>query len=508
MYDAVVIGAGNGGLVAAVTLAKRGVKTLLLEQHNLPGGFASSFIRGRFEFEPALHEPADIGAPDNPGSLGLLFQELELDVEWAEVHEAYRLITTDDVKGNLDITMPFGIDAFIEHLERLVPGSRPTVSAFMDLSKQVLDGLAYLSDSKGNPDKSVLMKDHANFLKTAPYSVEDVQKKLKIPEKAVRILNAYWCYLGIPISKTNFTVFAAMLYKYIDKGVFIPKMRSHEISSALLSKFYEYGGEAWFNTRVHKICVSDGKVTGVTTDRGEVSVDQVVANVPPHVAYSTMIEPSSQAPEIELRAADARKPGTQGFVLYLGLNKSAEELGLKEYSYFIFPSMDTNALYGSCGDIRNNNVQATVCLNNAVPDCSPPGTCIMSFTTVYTHGAWADVTPETYHETKNRIADGMIDYFEASTGIKIRDSIEEISIAGPPTFSRYAAAYNGSIYGYDTVSWDSLLPRLMMINEDYRIKGLRFCGGFAFRVHGYSSAYMSGQTMGLLAWKELQEARA
>ncbi len=35
-YDAVVIGAGNGGLAAAATLAKGGAKTLLLERHNIP----------------------------------------------------------------------------------------------------------------------------------------------------------------------------------------------------------------------------------------------------------------------------------------------------------------------------------------------------------------------------------------------------------------------------------------------------------------------------------------
>ena len=46
-YDAVVIGAGNGGLAAACRMAKGGKKTLLVERHNLPGGCASSFRRGR-----------------------------------------------------------------------------------------------------------------------------------------------------------------------------------------------------------------------------------------------------------------------------------------------------------------------------------------------------------------------------------------------------------------------------------------------------------------------------
>ena len=74
-YDAVVIGAGNGGLTAAIRLAQGGAKVLLVEKHNLPGGFATSFRRGRFEFEASLHELNDFGTPDNAGDVRVLFDE-------------------------------------------------------------------------------------------------------------------------------------------------------------------------------------------------------------------------------------------------------------------------------------------------------------------------------------------------------------------------------------------------------------------------------------------------
>lgn len=54
--DVVVVGAGNGGLGAALMTSHAGLKTLVLEKHNLPGGAATSFVRGRLEFESALYE--------------------------------------------------------------------------------------------------------------------------------------------------------------------------------------------------------------------------------------------------------------------------------------------------------------------------------------------------------------------------------------------------------------------------------------------------------------------
>ena len=60
-YDVIVIGAGNGGLSAALTVLTKGKTCLVLEKHNIPGGFATSFVRGRFEFEASLHQFNGIG---------------------------------------------------------------------------------------------------------------------------------------------------------------------------------------------------------------------------------------------------------------------------------------------------------------------------------------------------------------------------------------------------------------------------------------------------------------
>ena len=154
-YDAIVIGAGNGGLTAAVTLAGKGIRTLLLERHNLPGGFATSFVRGRFEFEPSLHEIADFGPPDDKGSVRKLLEDrIGPDVEWVRVPEAYRLIIPNEVGGRFDVTMPFGIAEFIAKAEEYVPVSKKSVTDFINLCSEIIDALGYVSESKGNADKN------------------------------------------------------------------------------------------------------------------------------------------------------------------------------------------------------------------------------------------------------------------------------------------------------------------------------------------------------------------
>ncbi|MCB1058250.1 MAG: NAD(P)-binding protein, partial [Acidobacteria bacterium] len=52
-YDAVVIGAGVGGLVCANLLTLGGLKVLLVEQHYMVGGYTSTFRRAGYTFDAA-----------------------------------------------------------------------------------------------------------------------------------------------------------------------------------------------------------------------------------------------------------------------------------------------------------------------------------------------------------------------------------------------------------------------------------------------------------------------
>ena len=194
-YDVVVIGAGNGGLAAACQILNAGKSCLVLEKHNIPGGFATSFVRGRFEFEASLHEFNGIGTVEEPGSTRILFDELGVSdkIEWIHLKDAYHLISE---KEGYDYVMPFGYEEFAKANNQIHPEGEKYIREFFTLCQQIRDAMDYLSASKGKHDPQVMMEKYPDYLACASYSVNEAFEALGYPKEIVDNLNTYWCYLG------------------------------------------------------------------------------------------------------------------------------------------------------------------------------------------------------------------------------------------------------------------------------------------------------------------------
>ena len=90
-YDAVIIGAGLGGLSCAAAFARQGFRPLVLEQHSVPGGYATTFKRpGGFVFDVSLHST---GAGERAGVYNLIdgFPEIT-DVDFVPLPYLYRAV--------------------------------------------------------------------------------------------------------------------------------------------------------------------------------------------------------------------------------------------------------------------------------------------------------------------------------------------------------------------------------------------------------------------------------
>ena len=174
------------------------------------------------------------------------------------------------------------------------------------------------------------------------------------------------------------------------------------------------------------------------------------------------------------------------------LEINSEELGLTDHNYFVYDSSDNVEMYKSMETMHENYGQATCVLNNADPNCSPKGTTIMYSTTLFTTDVWKDVKEEDYYKLKNQIALAMLKRFEEAVGVSLQEHIEEIAVATPQTYARYCGHPQGVIYGYESQPRDGLLNRIMMVEEDRFVPGLRIGGGFGERLLGFPSSYKSG----------------
>lgn len=506
-YDAVVVGAGNAGMSAAIQLALAGKKTLLIEQHNLPGGCASSFRRGRFEIEPSLHELCDVGPTSDPGDVRKLLETYGVDVEWKEVGDCFRVISTYSDGSPMDVTMPSGIDNFINKMEEYVPGSRESMVKLFDLFQEVLDGIAYITASAGHADSNVLKAKYPNMLKTGAYPTKKVFKALKLSQKAQDILSTYWSYLGVDMEHLAFIHYAAMVHKYVSRGAYIPAHTSHEISLKMIERFRELGGEVWFNCRANEFIFKGDRCVGVKTNLGDIECDTVLANINPDIIYGKMMD-KKLIPEREKKLSTKRggRYGARMITAYFGLNKTAEELGIKDYSIFMPGTADSAKEYKNIlGGLKTNEYSIFLCYNVANPEASPEGTSLVSFTTFANPDEWNNVSEADYVALKNKFAQKFIDTLKKKTGIDIAPYIEEVSVASPWTFARYLNAPEGSVYGYETRDWDGMMARMMMLSADYPIKGLRPIGTSGPRGDGYSAAYICGQLIAKLAIKDLNE---
>ena len=86
-WDYIVIGSGIGGMTAAALLAKLGRRVLVLEQHNIPGGFTQTFKRPGYRWDVGVHI---VGEMSMRSAAGRLLHELtDGRLAWEPVGEVY-----------------------------------------------------------------------------------------------------------------------------------------------------------------------------------------------------------------------------------------------------------------------------------------------------------------------------------------------------------------------------------------------------------------------------------
>jgi len=505
-YDAVVVGAGLGGLSAATLLARNGLSVLLLERHNVPGGYATSFVRGRYEFEVALHELSGIGSPERPASLYRYLDYLGVAgrVEFLHVPNLYRTLLLGPPE--LDITLPAGPEAFEETLCQTFPHEAGGIRRFLKRVFDLRDDFIKITRQRGAGNPLTMPFRLPHFFRYLPTTWGHVLNRDVQDPRARAVLSQYWGYFGLPPSQVSFLYFAMGLAAYVKQGPTFPKGRSQALSSAFLASFEELGGEARMNCGVARIVTSGDRATGVITEAGEeITADWIISNADPITTCRDMIG-RDRVPASFFTRLQSSEVAPSTVNVYLGVARPAEELGLAEHEICINQDHDFDRHDQAMRAITAEPPAiALTCYNAVYPDISPPGTAMVVLTALTYGEPWYNVPPADYVETKNRIGDGMIRLAER-VAPGLREHAEVVEVSTPLTNMRYAGTMGGSIYGFNQPPRDNIVWRM---GHRGPLERLYFVGAWTQPGGGFETVMMSGRMAGgaiLHRIKKAQEA--
>ena len=496
-FDAVVIGAGNGGLTAALTLAGKGLNVLLLERHNVPGGCATSFVRGRFEFEVALHQLSGMGTDAMPGPLRGLLAELGVlkNLEFVQMENLYRLAVPD----SLDITLPAGRAEATAVLKDRFPAEADNIERFFDLLYAFcmeMVGAVFLKDPEASREKYPL------YCQYAFKPVQEVLDQFFSDPLLKATVSIYWTYMGLPPSRLAFNDLATVLWAYLEFKPFHLKGGSQMLSSTLLDAFIRAGGQARFNCGVTRILVENNRAIGVVTETGEeISAAHIISNAGTLTTYVDLVGPEN----VPSQGLDDFKSGTLGisaFTVFLGFDCEPADLGVEIATNFIAANTDFERAYDLSKTLSPPEAMLFSCYDADDPTFSPAGASQAALVSLQYADPWLTVPPTQYAETKYRMAEAMLNLTERVFP-DLRSHIEEVDAGTPLTHMRYLGHPGGAIYGLDQYAKDSywFLPKRSPIDGLY-------CAGAWVGSGGFQPTLESGVAAAKAVLKEIHSGKS
>jgi prolycopene isomerase len=436
-YDAVVVGAGLGGLTTAALLARAGRSVLVLERHDRPGGYAHAFRRRGYRFDSAVHVVG--GCEPGPFEEGALLHRVLAGLgvrercDFVRVDPGYRV----EWPG-LALEAPSELDRFVEAYVEQFPKSAKGIRAFVEDCLTIRTETSRAEEGGGptlRPGRFPLLLRYRRA--TLAQVLED-----RIDDPAARAaLGALWPYLGLPPSRVSFLYFATMLMSYVADGTYYCRGTFQALAEALVEALERRGGELTLRSAVRRILVEDGRAAGVVLENGQrVRAPLIVSNVDARQTVEELVGGEHFPRRYRQRLAAARA-STSAFVVYAAtsLDLAGSELAHETFLY-AGPDHDAAWASGHAGVPGWLSLTAPSLLD---PSLAPRGEQLLVLTTLVDARAaarWRDAKPAFQDALLARAEQrlpGLVEALRYAEG------------ATPRTFERYTRNQDGALYGFD-----------------------------------------------------------
>jgi phytoene desaturase len=277
-----IIGAGFGGLAAALRLRAAGVATALFEARDGPGGRAYVYRDRGFTFDAG---PTVITAPSCLEELFALSDKPLSDfVELMPIHPFYRITWGDGER--------FDYDGDPEHLigeiSRISQGDVDGYRRFYAYSKRVYDaGYRGLVDQPFLRLRDMLRVVPQLARLRADRSVYQTVSRYVRDERLRQVLSFHSLLIGgNPFEASSIYTLIHFLEQH--EGVHFVRGGTGALVAALAARFVDQGGELHLATPVRRVEVEPDGGHRVFTDDGAERFDAVVSNADVYQTYTAL----------------------------------------------------------------------------------------------------------------------------------------------------------------------------------------------------------------------------
>ena len=532
-YDAIVIGGGHNGLVAACYLGRAGLRTLVLEGSERLGGPAATI-----EFMPGYSTTVS----NSPGSLEpKVVADLELERHGLGfVRPDPTLVhPLDSAKGGERIYVGWREPARNQaQLESYARGEAARYDAFFAYLQRFADRLC-ISIFEPPPSLQHLVRnltrleDQEAFSRILFGNARDLMDEFELAPETQALIAPLAVVGGQVAPSTPGTPFNLMmrplsLASLRDGGAQDPRLLPLRgstglpvggmgaIIDALSSSLRAHGGEIAIGRQVTTIRTTGGRVRGVVTANGdEYEAPIVVSAISPHTTVTSLVE---TAPEWrELIAKMKRKPmrgrafkvvlALDGMPRYAAATSDAEAAQLASAQFRIAPSLDyieeahTDMLLGR---LSLKPVIWGLCPSMTSPMLAPAGKHVLSLNV---GNAPYRLRQGTWKEQRDvfakRVIAKLAEYMPSLPG-----RITDYRVLDPTDFEREFGLVEANITHGDGLPFGSLWMRPLPGLHDYRTptRGLYLSGNGTWPGNYISG--ISGHNASQAVLRDLREAGA
>ncbi|MDQ1909235.1 phytoene desaturase family protein [Paenibacillus sp. GD4] len=312
----IIVGAGPGGLSAAMLLASKGYEVDVFEKMHYLGGRTSGLQLGEYRFDRG---PTFLNMPH---ILEELFRE-----SGRSVHDYVKLVPIEPFYRLVFEGAPFYVYKepvqMIREITRMFPGNEEGYERFLQQESRKLEALLPILQNKHD---SLIDYLHPRFLKALP--------KLTLTQSLYKCLSDYFDDERLRLAFTFQAKYLGMspwecpgafsILSYIEHayGIYHPIGGLHRITEAMGNVVREYGGSIHLGTGVKRLITAGGGVIGIETEEGENRyANEVIVNADFANAMSTLVDPAAAGKYTEARLRK-KNYSCSTFMLYLGVKRT------------------------------------------------------------------------------------------------------------------------------------------------------------------------------------------